>query len=185
MDKNDKIEDKKRSNGRFLSAFAYLMKSKHLNQGELAKMLGSNSSLISDYKSGKKRASEETMNALARVSGGRLNVDYMLGDSDYMLLENVPEDEIIEIQRRRDNPDYDLMKDRSLQIDAETTAIEMAADDPTPVPFIPSWADSLIEIMTAQIKQNEALNRELHQSVTAVNAMVEQLSKLITKFKNK
>ena len=82
------------------------------------------------------------------------------------------------------NGEGELLKSSKSEIDFGSSSTDMAAD-PTPAPFIPSWADSFFDIMTQQIKQNEALNRELHQSITAVNAMVEQLSKLITKFHNK
>ena len=48
------------------------------------------------------------MNALARVSKGRLNVNYMLGRSEYMLLANVPDDEILE----GNNPDREVIAKR-------------------------------------------------------------------------
>ena len=52
------------------------------------------------------------MNALARVSnntpGGMLNVNYMLGKSKYMLLSNVPEEEILEEY----NPDREVLEKR-------------------------------------------------------------------------
>lgn len=48
------------------------------------------------------------MNALARVSKGRLNVNYMLGKSDYMLIANVPDDEIL----NSNNPDREVIEKR-------------------------------------------------------------------------
>jgi transcriptional regulator with XRE-family HTH domain len=71
MDENEKIEERKRENGRFLSAFKYMMKANGLTQDELAKRMGKSSSLISDYKSGKKRVSEDTSSwLLHRLSFG-------------------------------------------------------------------------------------------------------------------
>lgn len=44
---------------------------------------------------------------------------------------------------------------------------------------LPQWADNLIDIMSKQIKENEALNRELRQSIADVNALRTDLQKLI------
>lgn len=59
----------------------------------------------------------------------------------------------------------------------------VVAQDDTPAPFIPTWADSFFDIMTNQIKQNEALNRELRQSISEVNSLKTELALLIHKLK--
>ena len=46
--------------------------------------------------------------------------------------------------------------------------------------FIPSWADSLIQIISYQIKENEALNRELRQSLNHVTTLAASLEKLLS-----
>jgi transcriptional regulator with XRE-family HTH domain len=53
-----------------------------------------------------------------------------------------------------------------------------SAAESSPTPFIPSWADAFFDIMTQQIKQNEALNRELRQSIEKMNLLIDKLSKL-------
>ena len=53
-----------------------------------------------------------------------------------------------------------------------------SANESSPVPFIPSWADAFFDIMTQQIKQNEDLNRELRQSIEKMNLLIDKLSKL-------
>lgn len=103
-------------NDHFIKAFEYVAKTKELNQAQLAEAIGSMTSTISKYKNGLRPVSEDTMDALIRVSAtidggdGQIYKPYLLGDSDYMLLRNVPDNEIIEVNRRRDNPDYDVMK---------------------------------------------------------------------------
>jgi hypothetical protein len=59
-------------------------------------------------------------------------------------------------------------------------------DDTTP-PYttMPKWADTLIDIMSKQIKENEALNRELRQSIADVNALRTDLQKLVEKITQK
>ena len=113
MAEDKRIEEKKKFNKPFLTAFDYLAKIKTKgNQGEMAKLIGTSSPHVSDWRAGKKRVSEEMMMSLSRVSGGKLNIHYMKGESQYMLLENVPADEMFDYAMRRDNPDYDIIKER-------------------------------------------------------------------------
>ena len=117
MAEDSRIEEKKRYNKPFLAAFDYLAKIKtNGNQGEMAKLIGTSSPHVSDWRAGKKRVSEDMMMALARVSCGKINMHYLKGESQYMLLENVPEDEMFDYAMRRDNPDYDVIKERKERI---------------------------------------------------------------------
>ena len=109
MDSEQKIEERKRWNEPFLRAFNYLLDESYAStKGELCKMVGIEPGLISRYNNGTKKVSVDTMNALARVSEGRLNVNYMLGKSDYMLIANVPDDEIL----NSNNPDREVIEKR-------------------------------------------------------------------------
>ncbi len=109
MDSEQKIEERKRWNKPFLRAFNYLLDENYAStKGELCKMVGIEPGLISRYNNGTKKVSVDTMNALARVSEGRLNVNYMLGKSDYMLIANVPDDEIL----NSNNPDREVIEKR-------------------------------------------------------------------------
>ena len=120
MDSEQKIEERKKWNEPFLRAFNYLLEEGYLEfgisksrltKGELCSMMGIQPGLISNYTNGTKKVSIDTMNALARVSGGKLNVKYMLGKSEYMLLENVPDDEILKLN----NPDREVMEKRKAE----------------------------------------------------------------------
>ena len=120
MDSEQKIEERKRWNAPFLRAFNYLLEEGYLEfgisksrltKGELCSMMGIQPGLISNYTNGTKKVSVDTMNALARVSGGKLNMNYMLGKSEYMLLENVPDDEILKLN----NPDREVMEKRKAE----------------------------------------------------------------------
>ena len=109
MDSEQKIEERKRWNKPFLRAFNYLLDENYAStKGELCKMVGIEPGLISRYNNGTKKVSIDTMNALARISGGRLNINYMLGKSDYMLIANVPDDEIL----NSNNPDREVIEKR-------------------------------------------------------------------------
>ena len=50
-----------------------------------------------------------------------------------------------------------------------------------PSPPIPSWADAFLDILAKQVKENEALNRELRQSIEHANALCSNLETLISK----
>lgn len=58
----------------------------------------------------------------------------------------------------------------------------MAADDDLR-PHLPTWADTLIGILSKQIAENEVLHSELRQSISDVQEMKKQLSDLLGKIK--
>jgi hypothetical protein len=59
------------------------------------------------------------------------------------------------------------------------------AKEPDTLPSLPKWADTLIDIMSEQIQKNEALNRELRQSIHDVNTLRTDLHELIEKINKK
>ena len=164
MDKINRIKEKADYNSRFIRSFDYLMSVKSLKQSELAYLIGCTSSQISEYRRGTKRVQENTMNALVRVSEGTLSLAYMQGFSDYMILANAPDEEIVEIQRRRDNPDYDLLK-------KHVTGPDDSAS-------VPAWADSIIQLVSDSIAEAESLRRENQQLRAALYSIIED-NKLI------
>lgn len=118
MSKDSRIEDKKRYNAPYLRAFDYLAKEMRVTQGKLVEMMNGNSSFISAYRSGTKRVGLEYMKRLCEVfsiyfKGERhLNMRYLEGTSQYMLVENIPDEEMHEIMQREGDPDYDVIKQR-------------------------------------------------------------------------
>ena len=141
MDLKQKIEERKRWNEPFLRAFNYLLEENYAStKGELCKMVGIEPGLISRYNNGTKKVSVDTMNALARVSEGRLNVNYMLGKSDYMLIANVPDDEIL----NANNPDREVIEERKKMENNNSSTL-----DPSSV------INSLIANHTQQINRYE------------------------------
>ena len=172
MENFNRIEEKKKHNERFLTSFKWMKERLNITQDELAKRIGINSPLISEYKGGRKRVSLETMESLVRVSKGKLSLAYMQHLSDYMLLENAPDEEILEIEKRRENPDYEVMKRKGLNITA-TVPVPSSSGEP-----IPSWADSLIYRVSENTKALETLlkeNASLCKDMAAMRAEIKQL----------
>lgn len=112
MGEDSKMEERKRYNAPFLAACKYLMQIMRINQGQLSEMLGTNSSHFSDWKNGKKRVSQEKMQSLLTISKGKINRFYLSGQSPYMLLENLPDEDLSELQGKEVDPDYELLEKR-------------------------------------------------------------------------
>lgn len=114
MDEDSRIEEKKQYNAPFLRALDYLMKEMRLNKKETAALVKGSASYLSDCRAGKKRVGEDYMKRLAAAFienlGEPLNMNYLYGKSQYMLLKNVPDSENLENQNKEANPDYEVMK---------------------------------------------------------------------------
>ena len=132
----------------------------------------------------------ETFRKLNEAFNKRYNVKWFQGDSKYMLME----DYLAAKQNHED--DITTRDDRQLKITERANDIQMAvlghlvnnngregvaADDP--VPHLPTWADTLLGILSKQIAENEVLHAELRQSITDVNEMKEQLKVLLKSIK--
>lgn len=111
---NDALRRKK--NEHFLRAFEYVATTRQMNQGELATIIGSKSAYISGYRSGTRPVQEKVIDALIREScvepAQQIYREYLDGNSDIMLLANVTDEEMAEVERRKNNPDYDIMQKR-------------------------------------------------------------------------
>lgn len=116
MAKDEKIEERKKCNEPFLRVFDYLAKEKMMNQGQLAKVLDSESGYISLLRSGMKRVGDDYIARIAAAFAKHfnneyhLNPDYIDGKSQYMIIENVPDEEVLAKIGRGANPDYDLIQ---------------------------------------------------------------------------
>ena len=130
MGKDNKIEERKMYNAPFLHVFDYLAKEKLMNQGQFAKAIDSESGYISLLRSGIKKVGDDYIARIAAAFAEHfndeyhLNPDYIDGKSQYMILENVPDDEILEKISRGSNPDYDLIKQRKQHEPLPTSALE-------------------------------------------------------------
>ena len=123
------------------------------DQQDLSMKTGISKNTISRIMTGKVEPKDETLRKLNAAFGNMFNMQYLRGQSTTMLVV--------------DKEEYTSLHE----------------DDKTPYTTLPKWADTLIEIMSKQIKENEALNRELRQSISDVKALrtdLQNLSKKIT-----
>jgi len=158
MAKEGKIEERIQLNAPFIRAFDWLRTQQHLTQDEMAKQLESNGSLISMYRNGKKLAGDDIKGRLARSFGGHLYMPFLDGLSPYMLIENVPEEEILQ-NLDRDNPDFaQLQKDAKSRIKEE------------------KGTESIIDLYATLIKELEAMRSDLASDLRAVQELKYQLT---------
>ena len=119
-------ELRKQKNANFMKAFKFVATKLKMNQGQLAEAIGSKSAYISNFSSGIRPVPEETIDALvdisAKIPNGQIFREFLLGNSDIMLLANVTDEEMADAKRRATDPDYDAiqarLKEKEKQLDA-------------------------------------------------------------------
>jgi hypothetical protein len=176
MDKSGVIEEKQRYNAPFLRAFDMLAAQiAGGKQKNLAEMMGTYSSHISDYRNGKKRVSPEMMDSLIRVSeqipDGAINRYYLTGDSQYMLFRNVPDAEFLALQSRETDPDYDLIQQNKMEVDLGSSSTLASVPD---VQKQKEQVDITTDLLTQSAKliaQNEAIRRQLIEELTLLQQL--------------
>lgn len=126
-----------------------------IDQSDLARKTSITATTISRIMKGKVEPKDDTLRKLNAAFGNMFNMQYLRGLSTTMLVADLEQ------------------------------ATSLHEDDKTPYTTLPKWADNLIGIMSKQIKENEALNRELRQSITEVNALRTDLQKLLEKITQK
>lgn len=147
----------------FRVAMDYLFKNGLIaDQAELSKLTGISETSISRILNNRvKEPSEATIRKLNDAFGNIFNPEYFRGKSVFMLVE----DEMYYSMHPEENP--------FKQKKAESTNEQSNQND------LPAWADNLIGIMSEQVKQNEALNRELRQSIAEVHALRDELRSML------
>lgn len=142
-------------NNIFAAAFDYLKRNTDIKtQKELARRMGVTETTITRILRDYVDVTEDIITKLQTASGCIFNLQWLRGEDAFHMLAS----------------------------DLEEEKVDMAAED-EPQPFIPKWADAFFDIMTQQVKQNEALNRELRQSLAEVKEITQQLAELIKTIK--
>ena len=165
--------DDKLKNNLFLVAVDHLFKEKLVtSQKDLAQKIGITETSLSRIKKGQRVVSDDTLRKMNEAFDFIFNMAYFRGRSTKLLIEDVNYYE----QCPQEDSFHEF--DRALQKQPEESSI---ASEPEQEPYntIPSWAANLIDIISKQIKENEALNRELHQSIQEVNLLKTDLRTVI------
>lgn len=185
MDESEKIEEKKKYNAPFFRAFDRLAKDMGKNQQEMASHIGASPSLISDQRNGKKRVGEKYMTNLANAFNAfyhgeaHLYMNFLLGKSQYMLVENVPDSEISENLSRETNPDYDVMKTYQQQssIQGQDLTMIMSKTYESMLKPIQDAHDKLVATLEKQIADKDA---QIQQQADVIASLQKVISDLRT-----
>ena len=168
MGKITDYEQRIRLNTPFLSVFDWMKKYKRLNQEQLSVLLGTTGSRISEYKSGRKIVTEELKKSIINAAGGKIYAPYLEGKSKYMLVENVPSDELnahIDVR----NPDYiQLVED--IKEKESANMLELYAH------MIRSLDDLRIELKN-ELAEIRTIKSELQQARNDYHLTIQQLNR--------
>ena len=154
----------------FRVAIDYLFKNGLIaDQSELSKLTGISETSISRILNNRvKEPSEATIRKLNDAFGNIFNPEYFRGHSIHLLMEDVA--------YYAQHPEKDISSSKYVPLDERS---EQVAEPQQEYHAIPAWADTLMSIIAEQIQKNEALNRELRQSIAEVNALRDDLSRII------
>lgn len=148
-------------NAKFLEVVRYLKSEYGYTQEFIVEKAKLGKSSISKIRNGENNVGDKTITKLCNAF--KLNQAYIYGQSEHMTRE----------QAAWANVEKEFASVAHLPLSIPS---DVAQDNPNPAPFIPTWAGSLIDIMTQQIKQNEALNRELRQSISDMNLLMSEVT---------
>ena len=185
MDKDSKIEERKRYNAPFLRAFNYLAGEKMMNQKQFAKVIDAESAYISALKAGTKRVGVDYMARLAAAfmehfkDGQHLNMDFLLGKSEYMILENVPDKEVLENISRGANPDYDVIQKAKAAIPASAEPAANIPDMSSVFNAALAAKDETIGTLKARIVDLQRTIDDKVEIIKAREARILELERLI------
>ena len=168
MGKITDYEQRIRLNTPFLSVFDWMKKYKKLNQEQLSVLLGTTGSRISEYKSGRKIVTEELKKSIINAAEGKIHAPYLEGKSKYMLVENVPSDELnAHIDAR--NPDYtQLVED--IKEKESANMLELYAH------MIRTLDDLRIELKN-ELAEIRTIKSELQQARNDYHLAIQQLNR--------
>lgn len=195
MSKKDNDALRRKKNDHFIRAFNYVATARNMNQGELATAIGSKSAYISGYKSGIRPVTDEVIEGLVREScvepSQQIYREYLFGNSDIMLLANVTDEELAEVELRRNNPDYDTLQQRLRNSEhvhdnsyptADPSSImnaALAAQMQT-IESLKSEKATLLEVHARELKAKEDLIKSLRDQLAAKDQLIaEQKARLI------
>lgn len=181
MELDDKIEERKRGNAPFLTAFEHVRTMLGLGKGKMCDLLKVKASRLSEWDKGEKTVPEPVKYSLVQISVekdiGQISIDYLDGYTDIMLQANIPDDELAEIKMRRSNPDYDQLKARQESKWREVKSI-MDIGQPTPSSVINAslaqQAES-VEAFRIALAAKDEIIKEKDERIHELKELVAQL----------
>lgn len=148
----------------FRVAMDYLFKNGLIaDQSELSKLTGISETSISRILNNRvKEPSEATIRKLNDAFGNIFNPEYFRGHSIYLLMED--------LEYAKKHPEEDISSPQYVPFDERQN---QASEPAQTYQAIPGWADSIIHLLSSQVKTIEDLRREvasLRQEITKLKS---------------
>lgn len=190
---NDKL--RRIRNEHFIRAFDHVARCLSMTQGELAEAIGTKTAYISNFRKGIRPVTEDAIDGLIRISATKSGLhvfsEYLYGNSDIMLLDNVSDEEIVAARKRHNNPDYD-------KIEKQKAASPSPAEPPANIPDMSSVfnaalaaKDDAIESLKRETASKEDLIADLRariiekdDHIATLKARIAELQQLLAIQKN-
>lgn len=160
---------------------------------KLAEITGINPNIFTRIKKNEDaEVSDDYFWRINRAFNNRYNIKWWQNQSNHMTM-----DEYLAAKNNLEN-DIEVKSNRQEKVIQRAQEIQMAvlghlvkepqitegmAADEDPRPNLPTWADTLLGILSKQIAENEILHSELKQSISDVREMKKQLADLIGNIK--
>ena len=160
---------------------------------KLAEITGINPNIFTRIKKNEDaEVSDDYFWRINRAFNNRYNIKWWQNQSNHMTM-----DEYLAAKNNLEN-DIEVKSNRQEKVIQRAQEIQMAvlghlvkepeiiegmAADDDPRPNLPTWADTLLGILSKQIAENEILHSELKQSISDVREMKTQLADLIGNIK--
>jgi len=170
-----KLEERKKMNAPFIRAFEWYRTKHHLTQKKMCDLLRCHSPLISDYKNGKKLVGLDMKQRIADLFNGKIYMPFLNGLSQYMLTDNVPDDEIRRVMGVEFNPDYHLQQHSQIDQGSMFNAIIAERDVRL------KEKDDLIEQLHKRIEEKDAIIIERDETISSLRI---ENSRLIAQLKH-
>ena len=146
---------------------------KGITQQQIADALGVSLQYVNQILNGKKFLGKKNAERLANLFG--LSKSFLLtGEGDVEA-----SDRQMKITERAKDIQMSVL---GHHVEEPEIRNDVAADD-DPRPYLPTWADTLLGILSKQIAENEVLHSELRRSIADVQDIKNQLSELLIKIK--
>lgn len=146
---------------------------KGITQQQIADALGVSLQYVNQILNGKKFLGKKNAERLANLFG--LSKSFLLTGEGYVESDGRQH----KITERANDIQMAVL---GHHVEEPEASRDIACDD-DPRPHLPTWADTLLGILSKQIAENEVLHSELKQSIAEVNEIKHQLAELIGKIK--
>ena len=161
---------------RVKQALTWLKRNKGILQKDIADKMGmAEASFTRALNRIKEKHDEDFVIAFHSAVSEYISLDYLLNGNGQLL--------VVKRQQQIIDRAQNIQRDVLGHVVEEPEVSLDFAGEYDPRPHLPTWADTLLGILSKQIAENEILHSELRNSISEIQEMKKQLSEIINKSK--